>query len=173
MTTPQEFAPGYHPNAVAARFAPGHTTWNKGRKGWQAGGRSVQTQFTTNMQPPNTLPMGSLRIVNGKNGQQLERKVSEVSGPNHLRWKSVHRLVWEAAHGPVPAGHITIFKPGMKTLVEEEITIDRVECISRAENARRNHPRNISPELAKLVQLKGAITRQVNRIAHEAESKST
>lgn len=174
MTTAQQFAPGYHPNAVAHWFAPGQPTWNKGRKGWQAGGRSVETQFTTDMQPPNTLPMGSLRIVNGKGGgQQLERKVSEVSGPNHLRWKSIHRLVWEAAHGPVPAGHITIFKPGMKTLVEAEITLDRVECISRAENARRNRPNSRSKELGQLAQLKGAITRQVNRIAKEAESNPT
>jgi hypothetical protein len=173
MTTEQAFAPGYHPNAVAKWFTPGQVSWNKGRKGWQAGGRSVETQFTTDMQPPNTLPMGSLRIVNGKNGKQLERKVTEVSGPNHLRWKSVHRLVWEEANGPVPAGHITIFKPGMKTLVEADITLDRIECIPRAENARRNHPKNKSIELARLVQLKGAITRQVNRIAKEAESNPT
>ena len=127
---------------------------------------------TKSSQPPNTLPLGSLRIVNVKNGKQLERKVSEVSGPNHLRWKSIHRLVWEAAHGPVPAGHITIFKPGMKTLVEAEITLDKVECISRAENARRNHPNSKSVELGRLVQLKGAIARQVNRIAREAESNT-
>ncbi|MFD1839535.1 hypothetical protein [Paracidovorax cattleyae] len=69
----------------------------------------------------------------------------------------------------MPDGHICVFKPGQRTTVLEEITADRVECISRAENARRNHPRNKSPELAKLVQLKGAITRQVNRIAREAK----
>ncbi|KYZ79032.1 hypothetical protein PTBPS01_03975 [Burkholderia pseudomallei] len=55
----------------------------------------------------------------------------------------------------------------------EEITLDRVECISMAENARRNHPRSKSPELAKLVQLKGAITRQVNRIAREAKEQES
>ncbi len=42
---------------------------------------------------------------------------------------------------------------------------------SRAEIARRNHPMNKSLELARLVQLKGAITRQVNRIAREAAQK--
>lgn len=152
----------------ATQFQPGQQAWNKGRKGWQAGGRSVDTQFTTGIEPPNTQPVGSLRIVTVKGHSQLERKIGTQPGPNHMRWKSVHRLVWEAANGPTPAGHIVVFKPGMKTLVEAEITLDKVECISRAQNAQRNHPRNKSPELAKLYQLKGAITRQVNRIAKEA-----
>lgn len=152
----------------ATQFQPGQNPWNKGRKGWQAGGRSHETQFTTGMEPPNTLPLGSLRVVTLKGLSQLERKIGTASGPNHMRWKSVHRLVWEAVNGPTPPGHIVVFKPGMRTLVEADITIDKVECISRAQNAQRNHPRNKSPELAKLYQLKGAITRQVNRIAKEA-----
>ncbi|MNR62573.1 hypothetical protein D3C85_1846370 [compost metagenome] len=61
----------------------------------------------------------------------------------------------------------------MRTNVLEEITADRLECITRGENAERNHPRARSPELAKLVQLKGAITRQVNRIAREHEERSS
>ena len=77
--------------------------------------------------------------------------------------------MWEAAHGPIPDGFIVVFKPGLKTAVCEEITLDRLECITRAENARRNHPAQRDPELAKLVQLKGAITRQVNRIKKQQE----
>ena len=68
---------------------------------------------------------------------------------------------------PVPPGHIVVFKPGMKTLVEAEITLDKVDCISRAENARRNDASNKSPELKALYQLKGAITRQLKRIVKE------
>lgn len=137
----------------------------------KGGKLSVATQFVTGLvpwKPPNTRPIGTLRIITSNGGiKQLERKVSNASGPSHLRWKAVPRLVWEAAHGPVPHGHLVVFKPGMKTLVEAEITIDKVECITRAQNANRNHPKNKSPELAKLVQLKGAITRQVNRINKE------
>jgi hypothetical protein len=62
-----------------------------------------------------------------------------------------------------------LFKPGMKTTVAEEITAERLECISRADNGRRNHPANRDPELFKLIQLKGAISRQVNRISREAQ----
>lgn len=48
-----------------------------------------------------------------------------------------------------------------------EITIDRLECITRAENLRRNGVWR-DPELGKLYQLKGAIARQVNRIRKES-----
>lgn len=102
----------------------------------------------------------------------LQRKVSEASGNNSKRWRGVAELVWVEANGPVPPKHIVIFKRGQHTAVLEEITLDRVECISMAENARRNHPRNKSPELAKLVQLKGAITRQVNRITRTAQEQT-
>lgn len=156
------------------QFKPGQKVWNAGRKGWQAGGRSALTQFTTGMEPPNTLPVGSYRVVRSTNGiGQLEQKIGTEPGPNHKRWKSVHRLIWEAANGPVPDGHICVFKPGCKTLVLEEITLDKVECISRRENAARNHPNRSNPELAKLIQLKGAITRQVNRITKESRERAT
>lgn len=117
----------------------------------------------------NYVPIGTLRV--SKDGY-LERKMND--DPNIYparRWVAVHRLVWEASHGPIPDGHIVVFKPGMKTSVLEDVTHDRLECITRAEHARRNHPRSKSPELAKLVQLKGAITRQVNRISREHAEK--
>jgi len=150
---------------LSARFAPGQVPWNAGRKGWQAGGRSVGTQFHTGQLPPATMPIGSHRLVHNKaNGPRLERKVREVPGPNNKRWTPVTRLVWEAAHGPVPTGLIVVFRPGRVTCVLELITLDAIECITRKENAARAHPSNKSPEIGRLVQLKGAITRQVNRI---------
>jgi hypothetical protein len=39
--------------------------------------------------------------------------------------------------------------------------------MTRKRKAQLNHPRSKSVEIAKLCQLKGAITRQVNRIARE------
>lgn len=162
------------PRLVATQFKPGLKPWNAGRKGWQAGGRSAATQFTTGMTPPNTLPVGSLRIITSVDGvQQLERKIGTTPGPAHHRWRAVHRLVWEASHGPVPAGHIVVFKPGQKTLIEAEITLDKVDCITRAENARRNDPGNRNPEIKRLYQVKGAITRQVNRINREHQESQS
>jgi HNH endonuclease len=155
-----------HPNMVAAHFRKGHLPHNAGVKGWQAGGGSVQTQFKPGTKPGTTRPIGSYRL--NRDGR-LEKKTSNRPGPSKMRWEFVHRIVWAQAHGPIPAKHIVRFKPGMATAVLEHITVDRLECITMAENAARNHPINTSPELAKLVQLKGAITRQLNRRIKQQE----
>lgn len=162
------------PRMLATQIKPGNMPWNKGKPGSTGLHPNCRrTQFKAGMKPEdsaNYKPIGSLRVT--KDGY-LERKVTDDRkiAPSR-RWVAVARLVWIAAHGPLPRGHIVVFRPGMKTLAEADITIDRLECISRAENARRNHPRSKSPELAKLVQLKGAINRQVNRITREAQEQN-
>lgn len=154
------------PAMVANRFQPGMTPWNKGKR-FDSGGNSHATRFKPG-RPPSTArnykPIGSLRI--SKDGY-LERKLNDTHPTPARRWEAVHRLVWQAAHGPIPPGWIVVFKPGMRTAVEADITANRLECITRAEHAHRNHPRTKHPELGRLVQLKGAITRQVNRINRE------
>lgn len=158
-----------HPHIVAHRFKPGSTPWNKGSH-YVAGGRSAETRFKKGgmmgAAQHNYVPIGTLRI--SKDGY-LERKTTD--DPTLVparRWTAVHRLVWQAAHGPIAPSHAVVYKPGQRTAIESEITIDRLECIPRAELARRNHPNSHNPALAKLVQLKGQITRQVNRIQREA-----
>lgn len=157
---------------VATQFQPGLTPWNKGvpgSTGHHENTRATQFKARRPEESRNYLTIGSLRVT--RDGI-LERKMTDDrSIVPARRWTAVHRLVWEAANGPVPEGHIIVFRPGHRTTQEAEITADRLECISRAENARRNHPARKSPELAKLVQLKGAITRQVNRIAKESQPK--
>lgn len=148
------------------RFAKGLVPWNAGMKGWVAAGTEA-TRFKPGQKPKQTMPLGSYRL--NPDGH-LQRKVTEDPGCSSKRWRSVAELVWIEANGPLPAGHIVRFKPGMFTAKLEEITLDRVECISRAENARRNSLYNREPELARLCQLQGAITRQVNRINRENKS---
>lgn len=155
------------PRMLATQFKKGLVPWNKGTH-YVAGGRSALTRFKkgarNGVAAKRWVPIGTLRI-NGDG--YLDRKVTdEGRGPRD--WEAVHRLVWKELVGPIPAGSIVVFKPGRRTAVLEEITPERLECITRADHARRNHPRNKSPELARLVQLKGAITRQVNRIVKEA-----
>ncbi len=83
----------------------------------------------------------------------------------------MHRLVWIAANGPVPEGHIVVFKPGRRTTELKEITPDAVELITRVENMRRNTVHAKYPrELARLVQLRGVLSRQINRKAKEAKT---
>ena len=157
------------PRMTASRFAKGMTPWNKGME-YLPGGRCAETQFRKGNRPHTWQPVGSYRIT--ADGY-LERKMNNLPGANHVRWHGVHRTLWVAAHGPIPEGHIVVFKPGTRTNVLEHITLDKLECISRAENARRNHPGARNPELYALYQLKGAITRQVNKInRNHAESQT-
>lgn len=165
----------YTDPVMSARiFKPGLAPWNAGLKGYQPGGRSAETRFRPGNKPASTLPIGAHRIVSNKqSGPQLERKMTDTPGPSHKRWVPVARLVWEAAHGPVPPGHIVVFKtPSLRTVVLEQITLDKLDCITRAEHAKRNHPREKCPELGELIQLKGAITRQVNRITKAAAEQA-
>lgn len=144
----------------SGRFKKGHVTWNTGMKGLHTPG-SEKGWFTAGHQPHNTHPVGSYRIEGGTN--TLQKKISDAKGSNSKRWRGVHELVWIQANGPVPEKHICVFKPGTKSTVLEEITIDKVECISLAENCRRNSVHRHGPEIAKTYQLIGAINRQINR----------
>jgi hypothetical protein len=154
---------------IANQFRPGLAPWNKGRSGAETGTgthpNSRRTQFKADgslrgAAQHNYVPIGSLRT--SKDGY-LERKVTDDHPVPTRRWVAVHRLVWEAANGPIPAGHIVRFKRGQKTTEVEQITTDRLECVTRVENMRRNSLHTIyPPEVAKLVQLRGALNRQIN-----------
>ena len=161
------------PRMLATRFKPGHKTWNEGVKGSTGLHENCRkTQFKPGQKPHTTAPVGAYRINVTKGIPRLEQKTNDKPGPNHVRWIPVTRLVWEQHHGPVPAGHIVVFKETrLATTVLEEITADKLICISRAENAMRNSMYAKNHELERLAQLKGAITRQINRITREHKEK--
>jgi len=158
-----------HP-ARRARFQKGLVPANKGvkhPKGW-APGRMAATQFKPGSKPHTWQPIGSHRIVVNKNGgPELQRKVNDDPGPSGVRWKPVARLVWEAAHGPVPDGRIVVFKPGLRTIEHEQITLDRLECITRAELMQRNTIHRLPPEFAEVARLKAVLHRVINHRARK------
>lgn len=155
------------------RFLAGHSPHNKGRpaREWNTGrDGSRRTQFKPGRPPQearNYRPIGSLRVC--KDGY-LERKVTDDPGVHASnRWIALHRLVWEAANGPVPPGHIVVFKTGRTTAVESEVSLDRLELISRAENMRRNSYHTRYPkEVAQLIQLRGVLNRKINNRTQQA-----
>lgn len=157
---------GSHPASVAHRFTKGMTPFNKGlrRPGYNKG-RMRTTQFKrgsmSGAAQHNYVPIGTLRI---KDGVLARKTTDDQSIVPAQRWKPVHTLLWIATHGPVPKGHIVVFKPGLKTMAFDEITLDRIECISRVENMRRNsYHTNLPPEARQVVQLRGALNRMINR----------
>lgn len=148
------------PETIAryARFQKGHASWNKGMKGWESGGRSAETRFKPGRLPHTWKPIGTYRV--NADGY-LDRKVSDTGYPPR-DWIAVHRLVWAEANGPIPPGHFVTFKPGRRTTEPERITPDALELVTRQELMRRNsvHTR-MPPELARLVQLRGALIRKI------------
>ncbi|MDR1076968.1 MAG: HNH endonuclease [Xanthomonadaceae bacterium] len=110
-------------------------------------------------------PLGTIKVKDG----ELRIKFTDDAPYPAARWKPVARVVWEAAHGPIPPGHVVRFKDGKKTLALEEITLDRLECVTKAENMRKNsYWRNYPREVGELIQLKGRLTRQINKRTRSA-----
>ena len=165
----QRWAEGRHETSRANCFKPGTAPFNKGRPmaEWMppaAAEKCSRTQFRKGQMAGaamhNWVPVGTEKVRDG----QLCRKVTD--DPNvypAARWQPVSRLVWEAEHGPIPAGHIVRFRDGMATTHRDSITLDRLELVTRAENMRRNSYHTRYPkEVAQLIQLKGALNRKIN-----------
>lgn len=140
-----------------SQFKKGGKPWNTGMKGLQIGG--VGTRF----QPGHVggisvevyKPIGTERI--NKDGY-LERKIHDGL-PRQSRWRAVHLLLWEEANGRLPSGHAIAFRDGDK----RNLNLDNLHLVSRADLMRRNSYHNYGPEIARLVQLKSAIARQINK----------
>lgn len=148
---------GQEPASVQFRFKKGTPSPLKGKPRRWAGGEG--TQFQAGRRDPKYLPIGTVRLIG--NGY-LSRKVRDDCNGGR-NWEAEHRLVWKAAHGPIPPGHVVAFKPGRRTTVLELVTLDALELITREEHMRRQTVHNLPKELVQVIQLKGAIQRQINK----------
>ena len=147
------------------RFQAGLQPWNKGVPGSTGTQEACRaTQFKPGRPAElaaNYKPIGSIRVAKGG---ILEQKVTDDRSLYPARrWKSVHSLVWEREMGPIPAGHIVVFKAGQFTDQVEKITPDRLECITRSENMLRNTVHRYGKEIAQIVQLRGVLNRHINK----------
>ena len=114
------FNTGYEPT----QFKKGLVPWNKGMKGVNFGGK--RTQFKKGQKGWNYKPVGSERIdVDG---------YTWVKVTDPKTWRMKHVLIWEAANGPVPKGHVVIFADGDKS----NIVLDNLLLVSRRELAVMN-----------------------------------
>lgn len=141
-----------NPNSIAARFKKGHIPETKGKKMPSEVYEKIRhTMFAKGHVPTNHKPVGSERVsVDG----YVEVKVAE---PN--KWRLKHRVVWEEAHGPIPAGHNVQFRNGNS----QDIRLENLFLISKAEQMRDKnsiHAR-YPEELKQLIRLKGSIKRQI------------
>jgi len=155
---------------INGRFKKGAVPANKGlRRPGFAPGRMAQTQFKKGQRGNKFLPIGSLRI--NADGY-LDRKIAATGYPP-ADWKAVHRLVWEHAHGPIPRSHAVTFKPGRRTTVEAEITIDALELVTRQELMRRNSYHTRYPkEVGLAIQARGQLIRKINQLEKTREEQN-
>jgi hypothetical protein len=129
-------------------FMKGHVPKNKGRK--QSSYMSAEqinktkaTRFQAGHLPKNTLSDGiiTIRISHKERGAKPYKWIRI----GLAKWKMYHVYLWEQEYGPVPHGHIIIFrdKDTMNCM------IDNLMMITRAENARRNHNKDKAAETLK------------------------
>jgi hypothetical protein len=153
---------------TATRFQPGQVPANKGlrRPGWGPG-RMKATQFQpgvlNGVARQRFQPIGATRWVGG----YLYVKVSAEPGPWTRNWKLVHVRAWEAAHGPLPAGHALLFRNGDKS----DTRVENLELVTRQELMRRNSVHGLPPTLKKTIQLLGAVKRQIRRRESHAHDR--
>lgn len=144
-------------------FYKGMVPWNQGIS-YQPGGNVKRSQFKAGNLNGRAAqlaqPVGAYRV---NSCGYLDRKISDQPGPQNLRWRALHRIVWETANGPVPKGYAVAFKPGRQTTDPEKVTLDALELVTKRDVMLRNsYHTQYPPELAKIVQLRGALTRQIN-----------
>lgn len=145
----------------AHRFHSAQTPWNKGKKGW-CGEGCDKTQFKKGQIPPNWKPLGFERI--SKDGY-LERKITDLQGVKNYR--AVHLILWESVNGPLPPGHAVIFIDGNK----QNITLDNLLLVTRAELMQRNTRHRLPPELNAVIQLRGVLNRIINKKKRDTDEE--
>ena len=116
-------------SGLDGRYQKGHIPANKG-KHHAITGRMGETIFKAGHRPKNWVPVGTIR---GKTDGYLYKKVKN-DGPVQERWKSLHRIIWEEAKGPIPKGHKLIFLDRNR----KNVTLSNLALVSLQESLEIN-----------------------------------
>lgn len=137
------------------RYPKGHIPENKGKKIPQEVYNRIQyTFFQKGHTSANHKSIGYERI--NKDGY-IEVKIAE---PNVFRAK--HRIVWEETFGSIPTGYNVQFRDGNR----QNLSPDNLYLISRSEQLKKENSMyaRYPKELQRVIQIKGALQRQINKI---------
>lgn len=141
----------------AFRFPKGHVPANKGtrRPGWGPG-RMKETQFKKGNRslrwPAEDYPVGALRI---NSDGQLDIKVKE----GMRAWYCMARWVWMTERGLIPKGGVIRALNGD----QYDTRIENLRLTTRGELMRENTYHKYPKEITRLIQLRGALQRQINK----------
>ena len=118
------------------RYQSGHTTWNKGVKGYIGPNK---TSFKKGNKPHNTKDVGSTRI-DGKD-MFLLVKVAD------RKWIRKEILIWEKVHGKIPKGYVVrVIDP-----TKNKYDINNLMLISKKDNMKLNTVHRFPEELKKTI----------------------
>lgn len=145
---------------LASRIQPGTPPHNKGKRQsdfmtQEAIERTKATRFKKGNSPHNTLYDGAISIRKDKDTGRAYKWIRT----GLAKWEMLHVKIWEEANGPVPDGSIVVFRDRDSL----NVTLDNLECITKAENLNRNGINSLPPELREIHLLRGAIRRQINK----------
>ena len=154
--TRRRWAEGRHDASLEALEKAAAGTGVKGNTGLHL---NCREPLPPGQMPHNHAPIGSLRIAGG----HLQRKVGDFPGNRKAQLGAraptgVGSRAWPGSCWPCNS-----LPRGRHTMVEAEITPDRLECVTRRENMQRNSRHNrYPPELNQLIQLRGCLNRKIN-----------
>lgn len=121
---------------------------------------SPATEFKTGGLPHNTWPIGTVVERDG----YLWKKVDDKPGhgvASRFNWRQLHRIVWEEANGPIPKGHVLIFKDGDRHHIE----LDNLILVTNGELQYINRKRMLDagPEYAETAKLTARLYRETKK----------
>lgn len=123
------------------------------------------TSFKKGNVPANTKPLGTERIC-AKDGYILVK----VDEPNPhrdtpTRYRHKHQVIWEAEHGPIPEGHVVIFKDSNKLncQLDNLMLVTRAQLLYLNRNGFSDLPDEVKPTLVTIAKLA--------TIAHSAQKQ--
>lgn len=135
----------------ATRFQPGNVPWTKGVKGLRL---SPATEFKKGDRPINYMQVGSEKM----HMDYVWIKIQEGGWPD--AWRPKHHVIYEQHNGiKPPPGFLVSFKDRDRA----NFAPDNLELISRADWMKRHTRHNLPKDLADLIALQGALTRQINK----------
>lgn len=152
--------------ARESQLKKGATPPNKGKK-WdefmskEAQQASRKTIFKKGNKPQNTKHDGCVSIRHHDKSGRSYKYIRIAEG----KWIPYHQHKWRKHRGKIPKGHIIVFKDGDNM----NCRLSYLECITLEENMKRNTYHNYPKPIAQLIQLRGALQRQINK--HEKQNK--
>lgn len=121
-----------------------------------------KTQFRKGQLPKNT-----------RSDFEISKRIDKCGKPylfirvGLANWIPLQRYVWERSNGAIPEAHNIIFKDGNSL----NCNIENLDMVSNAGLMLRNSAHRFGPDIFKVIQLRGALNRQINKRLKQIENE--